>query len=204
VSVDVDRGIMLVNWMRVPSRVELLTREQAAAQGMRMFDGRSGQGGGAHPQENTPYAARPGAFVSPLGIPCAAPPWGLLSAVDLASGRVIWSRPLGNGRDSGPWGLRSHLPVTMGVPLSGGSLATRTGLVFVGLGLDLLQARRHGLHQSLTCFGRRNRARGSTQQANAQSGFQRSNRVTQRRLRYPKLRRRSREAAFARHREECQ
>ncbi len=136
VSVDVDRGLMLVNWMRVPSRVALFTREQAQERGMRLFDGRSGQGGGAHPQENTPYAAQASAFVSPLGIPCAAPPWGLLSAVDLVSGQLVWSQPLGNGRDSGPWGLRSHLPLTMGVPMSGGSLATRSGLVFVGATVD--------------------------------------------------------------------
>lgn len=64
-------------------------------------------------------------------MPCSAPPWGLITAVDLPSGRVIWSKPLGTGRDSGPFGIESHLPVTMGVPNSGGSITTRAGLVFI-------------------------------------------------------------------------
>lgn len=86
--------------------------------------------------ENTPYAGTPGPFLSALGMPCTAPPWGLLTAVDLGSGQVIWSKPLGDGRDSGPLGIRTHLPITMGVPNSGGSIATRGGLTFIGATVD--------------------------------------------------------------------
>lgn len=136
VSVDVDRGIMMVNWIRLPSVVEMFTRAEANARGFKLFDGTSGQGGGPQPQQNTPYAGRPGAFLSPLGMPCSAPPWGLLTAVDLGSGQVIWSKPLGDGRDSGPLGLRTHLPITMGVPNSGGSISTRGGLTFIGATVD--------------------------------------------------------------------
>lgn len=136
VSVDVDRSIMMVNWMRLPSRVELMTRAEAQERGFGRFDGRTGQGTTQHPQENTPYAAKPGPFLSPLGMPCTAPPWGLVTAVDLVSGETIWSKPLGNGRDSGPLGFRTHLPITMGVPSSGGSITTRGGLVFIGATVD--------------------------------------------------------------------
>jgi quinoprotein glucose dehydrogenase len=136
VSVDVDRGILIVNWMRMLGRVEMITREEADARGFRRFDAMTAQGSNQHAMENTPYAAVPGAFLSPLGLPCSAPPWGLLTAVDLTSGQVIWSLPLGNGRDSGPLGLRSHLPITMGVPLGGGSVTTRGGLVFIGATVD--------------------------------------------------------------------
>ena len=132
VSINVDRGILVANWMRLPSRVELLTRADAAARGFARFDGSKGQGSGQHPQDNTPYAAQPSAFLSPLGMPCPAPPWGLLTAVDLVSGRVIWSQPIGTGRDTGPFGIESRLPITMGVPMSGGSITTRSGLVFIG------------------------------------------------------------------------
>jgi len=130
VSVDVDRGIMIVNWMRLPSRIELITRGEARERGFRLFDGK-GQGSCQHPMENTPYAAQVGPFLSPLGMPCSAPPWGLMTAVDLISGRVIWSKAIGTGRDSGPYNMPSHLPVTMGVPNSGGSVTTRVGLVFI-------------------------------------------------------------------------
>jgi quinoprotein glucose dehydrogenase len=136
VSVDVDRGILIVNWMRMYGRVEMITRAEANARGFRLFDATKAQGSNTHPMENTAYAAVPGGFFSPLGLPCSAPPWGLLTAVDLTSGQVIWSKPLGNGRDSGPRGLRSHLPITMGVPLGGGSVTTRGGLVFIGATVD--------------------------------------------------------------------
>lgn len=136
VSVDVDRGIMMVNWMRLPSIVEFVTRAEAKTRGFKLFDGTTGQGGGTQPMENTPYAGTPGPFLSALGMPCTAPPWGLLTAVDLGSGQVIWSKPLGDGRDSGPLGIRTHLPITMGVPNSGGSIATRGGLTFIGATVD--------------------------------------------------------------------
>ena len=132
VSINVDRGILISNWMRLPSRVELLPRDKAAGLGLTRFDGSKGQGSGRHPQDNTPFAATAGPFLSPLGMPCSAPPWGLLTAVDISSGRVIWSQAIGTGRDSGPFGVESRLPITMGVPMSGGSITTRGGLVFIG------------------------------------------------------------------------
>lgn len=78
--------------MRLPSRVELITRAEARDRGFRLFDGTKGQGSNQHPQENTPYAAQPGQFLSPLGMPCTAPPWGHVTAVDLTPVRG-WRHP---------------------------------------------------------------------------------------------------------------
>jgi quinoprotein glucose dehydrogenase len=131
VSVDVDRGIMIVNWNRYASRVELITRAEAEKRGFKSFNGQ-GQGNSIHPMKNTPYAAKADVtFMSPLHIPCTAPPWGLITAIDLASGRVIWNNTFGTGRDSGPWGIPSHVALPMGVPNIGGPLTTRSGLVFI-------------------------------------------------------------------------
>jgi quinoprotein glucose dehydrogenase len=127
---------MIVNWMRMPTRIELMPRAEATARGFRRFDGSTGQGSPQAPMENTPYAATVKPFVSPLGIPCVNPPWGLITAVNLKTGQAIWSKPLGTGRDSGPFGMRSRLPVTMGVPGSGGSVTTRGGIVFTGFAVD--------------------------------------------------------------------
>src|SRR5690606_30834214 len=79
---------------------------------------------------------RPGPFLSPLFAPCQAPPYGRLSAVDLASGKLLWSRPIGTARDSGPLGLSLGLPLPMGVPNMGGSVTTRGGLIFIGATQD--------------------------------------------------------------------
>jgi quinoprotein glucose dehydrogenase len=56
---------------------------------------------------------------------------GSISAIDLTSGQLIWSKPLGTARDTGPLGIPSMLPLTIGPPNSGGSVVTRGGLVFV-------------------------------------------------------------------------
>lgn len=136
VSVDTDRSVMIVNWMRMPTRIALIPRAQASARGFQRFDGSTGQGSPVAPMENTPYAATVKPFVSPIGVPCVNPPWGILTAVDLKTGQAIWSQPLGTGRDSGPFGMRSRLPVTMGVPGSGGSVTTRGGIVFTGFAVD--------------------------------------------------------------------
>ncbi|MGH7287445.1 MAG: hypothetical protein ACREI8_05435 [Myxococcota bacterium] len=65
---------------------------------------------------------------SPLGLPCNRPPYGRLSAVDLATGDIVWQRPFGNLRDVTP------LPIDLeiGLPNYGGPLLTGSGLVFIG------------------------------------------------------------------------
>lgn len=136
VSVDVDRGIMVANWMRFPDRVELLTRAEADRRKLKLNGGRSPGGDADRPMLNTPYGAYGGLFMSPLGIPCTAPPWGLTAAIDLMSGRLLWSKPLGTARDTGPFNIPSMLPLTVGTPVSGGSVVTRGGLVFVGASMD--------------------------------------------------------------------
>jgi len=137
VSIDRRRMVMIVNSNRVGNYLQLMTR--AAADKMKLLP--YGQGPvrsmiGALPQSKTPYAANMRPFLSPLYTPCTKPPFGQLTAVDLRSGKVIWSKPLGTARDSGPWGIPSLLPITMGVPTLGGSLTTRSGLVFIGATIE--------------------------------------------------------------------
>jgi quinoprotein glucose dehydrogenase len=54
------------------------------------------------------------------GIPCTAPPWGRLVAVDLAAGAIRWSVPIGATPDGAVQGLANFGP----------PLATAGGLVF--------------------------------------------------------------------------
>lgn len=131
-SIDVDRGIMVVNWMQLPDRVELLTRAEALKQKLKIQDGLDAGGSRDRPMLNTPYGAIGTNFLSPLGAPCTAPPWGSVSAMDLRTGKLLWSKPLGTARDTGPLGISSRLPITIGTPNSGGSVVTRGGLIFIG------------------------------------------------------------------------
>jgi quinoprotein glucose dehydrogenase/quinate dehydrogenase (quinone) len=125
VAVDTDRQILVANTSHVASIVTLLPRaeaDQREAAGQILYQ----------PSRNTPYAALVDVFVSPLGVPCTAPPWGKLTAIDLKTRKILWERPLGTVRDTAPL----PIPWELGVPNTGGTLVTRSGLVFVAATLD--------------------------------------------------------------------
>jgi quinoprotein glucose dehydrogenase len=129
VSVDPLRQILFVNSNRVANYDEILTRAEAKERGI----GFAAKHGALNaPQLNTPYVSIIRIFQSPLGVPCNQPPFGMLAAVDLKSGKLIWAQRFGSARASGPLGIRSMLPITVGTPNNGGSLATGGGLLFVG------------------------------------------------------------------------
>lgn len=123
---------MVGNWNRVPMYGRLMPRAEADARGLRPADGRPGVSvGGTVPQAGTPYAAELAPFLSPLGAPCIAPPYGLVTAIDLNTQKVIWTRRSGTAEDSGVFGVRTRLPIPMGIPGLGGSITTKSGLVFI-------------------------------------------------------------------------
>ena len=134
VSVHPGRAVVIVNASRLANYVTLIPRARADAEARRPqgFGGQYLQ----RAQAGTPFAVANPPFVSRLGIPCQNPPYGTLSAVSLTTGRLMWTRPLGTARGSGPFGWPSQLPFDLGTPNLGGTLTTRTGLVFVAGGQD--------------------------------------------------------------------
>jgi len=141
VSIDADRGILIAVTNQVANYLQLISRKEADALGVTLF-GSNARGGDLSAamdiaiQQNVPYAALKAPFLSPLTVPCQEPPWSRLSAIDLSSRRILWSQPLGTGKDNGPFGFHSHLPWMMGVPAMGGSLVTASDLTFVGASTD--------------------------------------------------------------------
>ena len=133
VSIDPERGIMVAPALYIPNLVTLITRKDADARGLKpQSDGSGGHGvGGAAAQANTPYGVLIAPFLSPLGIPCTQPPYAKLTAVDLVRGKLVWTRAFGTAAKSGPMGLRSHIPLTIGPPSWGGAIVTRGGLTFI-------------------------------------------------------------------------
>ncbi|MDO8861911.1 pyrroloquinoline quinone-dependent dehydrogenase [Haliea sp. E1-2-M8] len=123
VSWDPVRKLLLANTSRVPAIIELIPREVAESP---EFAER------VEPQLDTPYAVKRRPFLSPLGAPCNRPPWGVLTAIDMTSGKKAWEVPLGSTRDLAPFPLWLDL----GVPNSGGSLVTASGLTFIGAATD--------------------------------------------------------------------
>ena len=70
--------------------------------------------------------------MSPLGLPCQAPPWGVVAGIDLRSGTVAWRHPNGTVRDLSPL----PLPFAPGVPALGGPIMTAGGVAFLSGTLD--------------------------------------------------------------------
>lgn len=137
VSIDAGRSILVTATSYVANYTRLIPRDQAP-DAKPMSKGREGLGAlvGINAMEGTPYALSTKPFLSPLTVPCNQPPWGRIHAVDLATNRLLWSRPLGTGRDNGPFGIPSRLPFTIGAPVLGGVLVTHGGLSFVGGSTD--------------------------------------------------------------------
>lgn len=79
-----------------------------------------------------PFAASMKPFVSPLGLPCQAPPWGYVAGVDLRTGQIAWKHRNGTVRDLAP----VPLPFRMGVPGIGGPMLTAGGVAFYSGALD--------------------------------------------------------------------
>ena len=139
VSIDTDRGILIAVTQYLANRLQLHTREEARKAGAHPMNlGREGLDAlrGMNAMEGTPYAETTGPFLSPLTVPCQQPPWSRISAIDLKTKQLLWSRPLGTGKEMGPMGIKSRLPLPMGVPALGGVLVTRSGLSFVGAAAD--------------------------------------------------------------------
>ncbi|CDK73006.1 Quinate/shikimate dehydrogenase [Pyrroloquinoline-quinone] [Klebsiella pneumoniae IS22] len=108
VSLDPNNSLMFVNDMRLGLANYMVPRAKVAkdASGIEM---------GIVPMEGTPFGAMRERFLSPLGIPCQKPPFGTMSAVDLKTGKLVWQVPVGTVEDTGPLGIRMHMPIPIGM-----------------------------------------------------------------------------------------
>ena len=127
VGFDPSTGLLITNTNRLAMVATLIPRDVA--------DSSSAPGADAKfsvaAQAGTPYAAKREPLLSPLGIPCTPPPWGVLHAVNMNSGEVAWEVPLGTMTDL----TRVPSPGSWGSPNLGGPLVTG-GLVFIGATMD--------------------------------------------------------------------
>jgi len=127
VGYDPSTGILVTNTNRLAMVATLIPREIA--------DTLPPVGAGAKfsiaSQESTPYAVTREPLLSPLGIPCTPPPWGMLHAIDLASGDIVWERPFGMLQDL----TKVPTPASWGSVNLGGPLITG-GMVFIGASMD--------------------------------------------------------------------
>jgi membrane-bound PQQ-dependent dehydrogenase (glucose/quinate/shikimate family) len=135
VTIDTARGLMVANSLYMPDIGRLIPR--AEADRLASYAKANGKADAfAFPQVGTPYAMQRTIFQNPIGVPCLQPPYGRISVFDLKRGRLVWSKALGAAYHAGPFGLSSYLPIRMGAPTLGGSIATGGGLIFIGASQD--------------------------------------------------------------------
>jgi len=127
-SFDAGRNVVFVNTNNVMHLVTLIPAKDIDA--MRK----------AHPHEEisrnrgAPFGMWRRTLLSPWGLPCNPPPWGKLHAVDMQSGKILWSVPLGTSEDLAPFS--QYILGKVGVPNMGGPISTDGGLVFIGAAMD--------------------------------------------------------------------
>ena len=84
------------------------------------------------PMEGAPYFMERSPILSPLGLPCSSPPWGVIAGIDLSSGEIVWRKTLGTTEDLAPGGLA----LALGTPAVSGPIMTASGLIFTGAAMD--------------------------------------------------------------------
>ena len=125
---DAAHDIVYVNTSSAMHLVTLVTRQEFADVRERFFDQE------VSPQAGAPFGMKRVTLLSPIGMPCNPPPWGQLHAIDMHSGRILWSVPLGTTEDMAPFS--EYLLGKTGTPNLGGPMATAGGLVFIGAAMD--------------------------------------------------------------------
>ncbi len=129
VAIDPVRQILIATPARLAFTFQLIPRHDKVTNYV-------SAGQKEHWNENygAPYAVKIGPFLSPLSLPCQAPPWGAIAGVDLPAGKLAWMHRNGTVRDQMPKFL--PIPFPMGVASLGGPLITAGGVAFYSGTLD--------------------------------------------------------------------
>ncbi|UVK97781.1 glucose/quinate/shikimate family membrane-bound PQQ-dependent dehydrogenase [Pseudomonas sp. B21-048] len=127
ISVDPVRQIAFMNPDYMAFKSKMIPAAEIAAQGPRKSETE-----GVQPNKGAPYGVILEPLLSPMGLPCQAPAWGYVTAVDLTTSKIIWKHKNGTVRDSAP----VPIPLSMGVPSLGGTFTTAGGVAFLSGTLD--------------------------------------------------------------------
>lgn len=131
---DPQRRLIIGNNSRLPNLVVLHPRRTVHDQPVGSGGARPDQQ--VAPHSGTPFGVTRPIWWSPLRVPCISPPWGYITATNIDTGQIVWSKPLGTGFDSGPLGIPTKLKIATGTPNLGGPLVTAGGLTFIGATQD--------------------------------------------------------------------
>jgi quinoprotein glucose dehydrogenase len=118
---DPQHSLLVVNTNNLVAKIKLIPRADFWRDEVRTEDGDYA------PQTGASYGLFRRFLQSPSNVPCTAPPWGLLTAVDMIEGEIRWQIPLGSMQDFGG----KQPPVPPGSISLGGPIVTAGGLAFI-------------------------------------------------------------------------
>jgi quinoprotein glucose dehydrogenase len=122
---DPQRHLLFVDTNRLPIFVKLIPRDELAEARKNASDLDRLHGEFAR-QTGAPFAMFRTPLLAPSGLPCNAPPWGTVAAVDLFEGKKVWDVPLG-----------SFIPgLNTGTITLGGPMVSAGGVVFTAAAMD--------------------------------------------------------------------
>ena len=129
------QNILITNVIDVPQTLQLVhERDTPQSNG----DGAQGHGYLSMGQvkiRDTQFSFIKKPWLSPLGVPCIAPPWNKLVAVNLGTGDILWESPLGSLHDQGPFPLPFDIN-GFGMPGLGSGVSTGGGLFVIAATAD--------------------------------------------------------------------
>lgn len=128
IAVDPERQIAFTTPSYLAFVSRLIPREDEST----LYVTKGLPGPGINENFGAPYAITLLPFLSPIDLPCQAPPWGYVAGADLRTGEVVWQHKNGTVRDLAP----IPLPFEMGVPDLGGPIMTAGGVAFISGTLD--------------------------------------------------------------------
>ncbi|TPJ14392.1 pyrroloquinoline quinone-dependent dehydrogenase [Mesorhizobium sp. B2-7-3] len=126
VGFDPGTQTAVVNFSHVVQSIKLYPRDE-----YQRLAGDSGNEQGYYPQEGAPYGMSLHNALNWLGMPCWAPPFGEIAAIDMTTGDIKWRRPMGASQK---WGF--YMPESLGSVTIGGPAVTAGGLIFIGGSMD--------------------------------------------------------------------
>jgi quinoprotein glucose dehydrogenase len=124
---DPQHSLLVTNTNNIVAVSRLIPRAKYDERGSHTEDGEYGD------QTGAPYGLYRRFLLSPAGLPCSAPPWGLLTAIDMAEGKIRWQVPLGSMQDFAGAHKQQIPPGSVSL---GGPIVTAGGLVFIAGATD--------------------------------------------------------------------
>ncbi|UAK26324.1 membrane-bound PQQ-dependent dehydrogenase, glucose/quinate/shikimate family [Sphingomonas nostoxanthinifaciens] len=143
-TIDPARHLFIANTSYIPFVATATAHDEAIKKGL-IYPWAGWASGQPYPQPpefangpeyGTPWEVTVKPWLNLLGAPCMRPAWGKMVAIDLATRKIVWERPVGTTRDMGLFGTHTDLPLPTGIFNIGGNTVTAGGLIFVGAYAD--------------------------------------------------------------------